>query len=142
MPNFKHLLLTLSLSLLFAACSPPTGTPPADSPAASDNKDVIIDDLQIQIMESFPVQVAVVVTGSLLDGCVVLDTIEYVHHDEMFTLTPESHREGDVCTEALVPFEERVVLDVEGLAAGTYQVVIGDVSADFTLDIDNILQEE
>jgi hypothetical protein len=42
-----------------------------------------------------------------------------------------------MCTEALVPFEERAVLNVVGLKAGTFRVVAGDVSAEFIFDVDN-----
>jgi inhibitor of cysteine peptidase len=42
-----------------------------------------------------------------------------------------------VCTQALVPFEETIPLDVEGLLAGEYTVNVNGVMATFTLDVDN-----
>ena len=104
--------------------------------------DVYVEGIEIEIMESFPVQAAAVVRGHLADGCVVLDGISAERNGSTFGLTAESHKEGDVCTLALVPFEQVVPLDVVGLKAGTYSVVLGEASAEFTLDIDNGEKEE
>jgi hypothetical protein len=38
---------------------------------------------------------------------------------------------------AIVPFEETVSLDVEGLPAGEYTVEVGELSQTFTLEQDN-----
>jgi hypothetical protein len=58
----------LSVSLFVAACGMPTQ---ADQPGP-----VHIDAVDIQILESFPVQVHVLVKGSLADGCTVIDGID------------------------------------------------------------------
>jgi inhibitor of cysteine peptidase len=47
-----------------------------------------------------------------------------------------------MCTQALVPFEERVDLDVQGLPAGTYTVDVNGISDTFTFDADNEIPEE
>jgi putative hemolysin len=49
----------------------------------------------------------------------------------------DSSRHSDICTTALVPFEEVVPLDVLGLPAGTYTVTAGEQSATYTLEMDN-----
>jgi hypothetical protein len=98
---------------------------------------IIVDDVELSTMESFPVQVAALVRGNLPDGCSVLDGISATRAGNVFTLNVTAHRKDGMCTAALVPFEERVALDVEGLKAGTYRVVAGDVSAEFTFDVDN-----
>jgi inhibitor of cysteine peptidase len=46
-----------------------------------------------------------------------------------------------MCTQALVPFEESIDLDVRGLPAGTYTVDVHGETATFTLDVDNVLEE-
>lgn len=101
--------------------------------------DAYVEGLSIDIMESYPVQVSVTITGNLPDGCTKIHDIR-VHREEstffidVRTETPA----GDVaCTMALVPFEERVGLEVEGLAAGKYTVRVGDLRESFTLDTDN-----
>jgi inhibitor of cysteine peptidase len=122
-------------------------TAPTDKGNAVDDGDAVgpdtgatnvyLDEIDLLVMESFPVQVAAIVRGNLSDGCVVLDGISAQRTDEGFVIEVDSHREGDFCTQALVPFEERVTLDVLGLAAGTYAVRAGEVSSEFTLAVDN-----
>ena len=48
---------------------------------------------------------------------------------------------GSMCTQALVPFEINVPLDVYGLPACTYTVSVYDVTAEFIFRQDNIIQE-
>jgi inhibitor of cysteine peptidase len=98
---------------------------------------VTIDEIELLVMESFPVQVAALVRGNLPNGCAVLDDVSAVRTDEGFAIEVVTHKEGDFCTAALVPFEERVALDVLGLPAGTYTVRAGEVSSEFTLSVDN-----
>ncbi len=122
-------------------CEPGLGQlpPRGDADQATD---VYVEGLTLNVMESFPVQVSAKVDGNLADGCVVLDEIKVSRGEETFELKFETHREGDACTQALVPFEETVSLDVEELPAGTYTVVAGDVSETFTLDVDNTLDTD
>jgi inhibitor of cysteine peptidase len=103
----------------------------------TEKANVTFDQIELLVMESFPVQVAAIVRGNLLNGCVVLDGISATRTDEGFVIEVESHKEGDFCTAALVPFEKRVTLDVLGLPAGTYAVRAGGVSSEFTLSVDN-----
>jgi putative hemolysin len=122
-------------------CEPGMGPLPPEGDA-DQATDVYVDALKLNIMESFPIQVNATVSGNLADGCVVLDDIEVTRDEDTFTLEFETHSEGDVCTQALVPFEETVNLDVEGLPAGTYTVVAGDVSETFTFDVDNTIDPD
>lgn len=145
------LVTLLGMLVVGAACMPITqaddnlstgaGAEPADRggivDVGEDKTVVTVDQIELLLMESFPIQVAAIVRGHLSDGCGVLDGISARRTDEGFVLEIAAHREGDFCTEALVPFEERVVLDVLGLKAGTYSVRAGEVSAEFTLPVDN-----
>jgi heat shock protein HslJ len=103
----------------------------------TEKTDVIVDGIDLLVMESFPVQVEAIVRGNLSNGCVVLDGVSVKRTDQGFLIEVETHVEGDFCTQAQVPFEERVSLDVLGLPAGTYTVRAGEVSADLTFDVDN-----
>lgn len=140
--------LILLMSLILSACQP--GIPAeVETPSPSEDEyvygsEVIVESLDVFIFESFPVQVQVSVVGYLPDGCVELIDIS-VERDEMdFVLSLNTRRlTGDVaCTEALVPFEEMVRLDVEGLEAGDYRVIAKDQEAIFRLDVDNVLPED
>ncbi|HSV85895.1 MAG TPA: hypothetical protein VLH85_04930 [Levilinea sp.] len=103
---------------------------------------VYLDEIDVLILESFPVQVNVVLRGNLPDGCTSLDEVEAVREENTFRLTIWTLRDPDaMCTMALVPFEKNVKLDVYGLPAGEYTVVAADRTATFKLDIDNIHRE-
>ncbi|MEM7119399.1 MAG: DUF6438 domain-containing protein, partial [Chloroflexota bacterium] len=137
-------IILMTLFALLAACTPTTEPPTDtddDTTAPPTNPtggtDVYVNGVEVSIMESFPVQVAITVRGDLADGCVVLDDISFERIGDTFMLRTHAHREGDICTSALVPFEEVVDLDVVGLAAGTYQVDLDEHSTEFTLDMDN-----
>jgi inhibitor of cysteine peptidase len=58
--------------------------------------------------------------------------------DSTFELQIITERPEDMmCTMALVPFEETISLDVQGLPAGTYTVKGFGLENSFTLDVDN-----
>lgn len=103
-----------------------------------------VEEIEILIMESFPVQVMVVARGNLPDGCTEIDEVlsRFEPESNLFVVEITTVRDADaVCTQALVPFEERVPLDVLGLPAGTYTVDANGVVDTFTLDVDNIAIE-
>lgn len=100
----------------------------------------VIDSMEVAILESFPVQVSVTLKGNLPDGCTSLGTIDqtYDAQSKTFTLTvPTNRPTGVFCTEALVPFQENVMLPVAGLAKGTYTVRANDQTTTFELQADN-----
>ncbi len=104
-----------------------------------------VEEIDLLMMESFPVQVAVVARGYLPDGCTDIDEINQTFDEETNTFFVEitTVRPTDaMCTEAIVPFEERISLDVHGLPAGTYTVDVNGVTDTFTFDVDNQLPED
>ncbi|MGF1507690.1 MAG: hypothetical protein ACFB51_21560 [Anaerolineae bacterium] len=115
-----------------------------DSESEMISGEPIIDSGEATILESFPVQVTVIVTGSLQDGCTTIDTVEVEPLEDMtFDVNITTVRPADaVCTEALVPFEETISLPVEGLEAGEYTVEVNDTTETFTLETDNIMTDE
>lgn len=126
--------------------SAPTAAPTVKAPAPGKvitGENAIIEDLQIMILESFPVQVNAVIRGSLPDGCTAIKEINPTRDGKAFNIQIITERPAEaVCTEALVPFEKTVSLDVYGLPAGSYTVKAGDQTATFALDVDNVLQTE
>ncbi len=97
-----------------------------------------VEEIEIQILESFPVQIHVVAKGFLSDGCEKINQIDTKLTYNTFTVTMTTHSVGEVCTEALVPFERVIVLEVEGLKAGIYTVDVNGVVDSFELEIDNV----
>lgn len=102
-----------------------------------------VESIQINVMESFPVQVSVTVGGYLGDGCTGLGDITTEREGDTFLITITTERPADaICTQQLVGFEETVSLDVVGLEAGTYTVNANGVTDTFTLAMDNVLPDE
>lgn len=97
-----------------------------------------IDSLNVNIMESMPVQVSVLVKGFLSDGCTSIHRVDRKKEGNTFIIDVFTERPKDaMCTQALVPFEQTVPLDVQGLSAGTYKVKVHDREASFTLEANN-----
>jgi inhibitor of cysteine peptidase len=143
MNKITHVVLILIVLALLSACQPgqDPSTPPGVDGEYTYGEDAIIDSLEVLLMESFPVQARVRVLGNLPDGCTELHEITVEREGQKFILTLTTRRPaGDIaCTEALVPFEESVSLDIEGLEAGTYTVIAQDEQTAFTLDMDNAI---
>jgi inhibitor of cysteine peptidase len=157
--RFRSLVLILVvLSLAGANCSraretaaPVQDTPantspdePADTPSSLKQGGLSmagrarVEQIGILILESFPVQVNVVARGNLPDGCTRIDQIEQQRQGNKFLVTITTARPADqMCTQALVPFEQAISLDVAGLKAGTYTVDVNGVQDTFELAMDN-----
>lgn len=102
---------------------------------------VSVDSVEVLIMESFPVQVSLAVSGNKSVPCVELLPAAVSRNGNQFTVVMAESVLGpaESCIAVIDPFEQSVSLDVEGLSAGTYAVDVNGVSAEFTLDMDNTL---
>ncbi|HSM57757.1 MAG TPA: SdrD B-like domain-containing protein, partial [Candidatus Sulfomarinibacteraceae bacterium] len=151
----SHILLLLALAVVLGACSlldqqqDDADTPVAeatDTPTDDGGQvtaEANVEDVEILVLESFPVQVNVIAIGTLPDGCTSLNEPTPRLEGNTFVINLTTTRlEDEVCTQAVVPFDKIVSLDVEGLSAGTYRVAVNGVTDTFTLDVDNVAQEE
>ncbi len=157
MTRTKPLIVALMIVIIIAlsACTgnvpteapteaPPISTDTSPSSTPGIDRDIYqehsyVDSMQINIMESFPLQVSVTIQGNLPDGCTYLVDKKATKTDET-TFEVHIFTERDplaLCTQALVPFEETFQLDVAGLPAGTYTVKVYDLIDTFTFDQDN-----
>jgi len=119
------------------------------APATEPSDDGVIEDLapvediDILILESFPVQINVVARGNLPDGCTTIDQVTEERDGNTFRVTITTVRPvGMECTQALEPFELVIALDVYGLPAGVYTVDVNGVRDTFELTVDNVPAEE
>jgi inhibitor of cysteine peptidase len=148
--GFLLVSLVAGCTTLGAGLPPRGETPDDEAPSGETPGELVygeadVDEVEILMMESFPIQVAVVARGNLRDGCTEIDevTTTYDEENKTFDVDITTVRDPDaMCTQALVPFEERVDLDVRGLPAGTYTVDVNGVSETFTFDVDNEIPEE
>ncbi|WP_135609619.1 protease inhibitor I42 family protein [Methanococcoides sp. AM1] len=105
--------------------------------------DAVVDEIEILMMESFPLQVSVVATGYLPDGCTIIDgeNIDVTMDGNTFNVALKTKRPADaMCTQALVPFEVNIPLDVYGLEAGVYTVDVNGVTDTFEFTVDNVIE--
>jgi len=100
-----------------------------------------VETISINMLESFPVQIQVVAAGYFPSGCYSLGKTHIVRENNQFTIVINSTvlqtLELMACTQALVPFEVTIPLEVNGLDAGIYQVDVNDITDEFELSVDN-----
>lgn len=100
--------------------------------------DAKLQDMQVVILESFPVQVNLQVSGVLPDGCTTFGPVDVQQNGDRFDVTVNTSRPaGMMCTQIVTEFQESISLPVRGLAAGTYAVQVNGLSGSFTLQADN-----
>lgn len=136
-------LLAGALFILAAtACSPlmvtSTSTDQPGSTTESPVELAAVESIEIQILESFPVQVQALVRGYLPDSCTRLGVLSQERIDANFRVTIPMERDAShTCPSVIAPFEQTVALDVSGLSAGFYNVDVNGVEAFFQLSQDN-----
>jgi len=140
--TMKFLVLLAMSLILFSACTAPFAPEPEPPQEQGSPPNVAVEEIDLFTMESFPVQMSAIVRGSLPDGCSVLDEVTVTREGNDFILEFEAHREGEICTEAELPFEKNVPLDVYGLPAGTYRVIAKHVITEWTFEADNAIDME
>jgi inhibitor of cysteine peptidase len=143
-------IVLVTIATFSLGCAEPPVIPDNESIPMEDNDsayvygDASVESIQIMTLESFPVQIHVIATGYLPDGCTSIDekTVSFDDEENSFTVHITTIRPADaMCTEALVPFEENIVLDVYGLDKGSYTVNANGITDEFELQVDNIPQE-
>ena len=149
----KKMLLSLASGWLVAVALSACATPPEPEPVATPDPNQPVsssdptptpeptvnpDSVDAVILESFPLQVMAAVNSNLPDGCTEIYDSHVERTDNAFSVTLTTARPTDAeCTEALVPYQENIPLDVYGLPAGDYTVTVNGVSAGFTFAQDN-----
>ncbi|GEM_PF-929953 len=129
-----------------------TGTAPSTTFWASNiekmvAEDVVVslanvNDIEILLLESFPVQIHAVARGEHPDSCTEVDKVATRREGDTFFITITTSRPADaMCAQVMTPFEEVVALDVVGLKAGVYTVDINGMGDTFELQTDNIFEK-
>lgn len=142
----KNILALLVLTISLTACQMlvEAGYTPAEPAIAEQGKapvtgQALVEELELTMLESFPVQVLAQVRGSLPDSCTTIEEIRVTRTQETFQLELITTRsEAEMCAQVLQPFNKQIALDVVNLAAGSYAVRAGDKEARFSLDVDNV----
>ena len=103
---------------------------------------VPVEEIEIVILESFPVRVQVIARGNLPDPCTEIFEVLQERKENTFFVAIKTYRPPGFCIQVLAPFEEIIPLEVYGLPAGTYTVDVNGVQDTFDLEVDNILLKE
>lgn len=94
----------------------------------------VVENIDVRILESFPVQVHAAVSGYLPDSCTTISAIEAVQEENTFRIHITTERPADaICAMVITEFEQVVPLNTAGLPGGTYEVVANDLSVSFEL---------
>ena len=97
------------------------------------NADVQI--VEIQILESYPLQVNAVARGQLPDaGCTTISSVNQIREGNLFKVSLKTRTDPlAFCAQILTPFEYVIPLEVGSLLAGRYIVNVNGVEASFDL---------
>jgi len=101
-----------------------------------------LDSVYVAKSNTVPIQVFLVAKGQLPDGCSEIGQINQRLDDNQFNVIANVISpvpEGTNCTQALVPFERVIPLDVYGLKAGAYSYDVNGIAGTFELVVDNTL---
>ena len=110
-------------------------TQPKEEPAAVMAR---VERVDVMILESFPVQIHVKATGYLPDACYSLGEAQTELNGMTFTVVlPAEVTQDEGCAGREQPFSVGIPLDVLGLRAGVYTVLVNGVSETFELYTDN-----
>jgi inhibitor of cysteine peptidase len=137
-----YLNLLLTFILMGAGCNTNvsnvtiTSTPPELGPT-----EVMIDSVEIRELESFPVQIVADVKGYVAK-CAKIGEPMVKKDGNTFKINFDVVL-GTVCAQknASISFDKSVNLEVYGLKKGTYIVDVQGNKKEFTLSMDNILEE-
>lgn len=140
-------LTTVVSSFLIISCS--SGSKQKTTPAQLiENKEysspipnaALIKNVDIHILESFPVQASVAIEGHLPNTCSTIDDVTIDRIDQTFTIQiPLLQQKQSSCVQKTQVINHVIPLDIVGLKAGIYTVKVNDIEKTFELVIDNII---
>jgi inhibitor of cysteine peptidase len=136
----KTLLLIPLITLLVGCGDIPPSVPNPELEFSAGQ--ATVETVEVIMMMSFPLQIQLHASGYVGDPCTVIDDILSVREDYTFEVTITTRRDPGIdCIQVIEPFEENIPLDVYGLPAGDYKVLVNGVEAEFSFTQDNILSD-
>lgn len=131
------LLLLTSCASSVSSTAVPTAqahpTPQATQPQLT-SREAQVQSVEIQTLNTDPVQINAFVHGSLTESCATLGESQVQYSSNTIGITVYAVSRSDIgCVQATTPFETTIPLNTNDLPNGTYTVVANGVSAVFTL---------
>lgn len=98
-------------------------------------KNADVQSVEIQILESYPVQINAIARGQFPDaGCTIISSVNQVRTGNTFHVTLITTTDPDaMCSQVITPFEYVIPLDVSSLLPANYIVIVNGVEASFQL---------
>lgn len=128
------------LAVIITACAPaamsPTPSPiMPDEPSAPVLGLAVVQNVDIQILESMPIQANAIIRGQLPDaGCTTISEVTQTREGNTFNITLTTTTDPlALCAQVLTPFEQIVSLDVNDLPPAPYEVNANGVRQAFEL---------
>lgn len=119
------LILTL-LALAACAAGPGQNTQPRTEPVA-------VEEVQVEVLESDPVQVVAVIRGGLGSGCLSLgETTQRREGNTVEVTMLANHSGAEACTMIYQLVDERVQLEGP-FAPGEYTLIVNGVATEFSV---------
>lgn len=115
----------------------PGNTPPTTEPI-QETGTAVVESLEVQLLESFPVQGNAILRGYYPDACTVIDSYDQVMAGPTIRLRMTTQRTAEQCAQVITPFEQIIPLNIMGLPAGNYDVRVNELVAPFSLAVDNV----
>ncbi|OQW95101.1 MAG: hypothetical protein BWK79_03590 [Beggiatoa sp. IS2] len=141
---FSLLLTVSSLSLI--ACSSdskPTVVLDTRPLAVKVSNGLVIEQVDVQVSDSFPIQVEVLVSGKLADDCKMPAHEIEESAGRVFTVNLIASTTTPTvanCRPENTAFTQRIPLAVDGLSAGVYTVNVDSIVKNFELAVDNVVR--
>ncbi len=126
--GWPWLILLWACQVPFLSIAQATPTPTPGTPSG-----IQVQEIQVQIMESMPVQVRAVLRGLLPNPCTVFADMNVTRQGNVFLIQLETSITSPTCPSTPTPFEVAVPLPVTGLPGGTYSIVAHGANTTFTL---------
>ena len=115
----------------------PTTTPTVEpaptitAPTTDLSSQAMVDSVEVFILESFPPQYIANIKGNFRNGCETLGELGQSISGTQVNLNITVLTEGDMCTQALVPFEVNFPINATNLTKGTYTLQANNQSTTF-----------
>ena len=134
-------MVTALLGVALVACSSGGGQSGLISPDAVNAfvSLAIVDGIEFEFGDEFPVTVEASVNGAFMGGCTRINDVTEQHIGDTIVITMSTNTtDAEGCESEAARFLQFVPLDIEGLMAGVYTVIVNGFSARFQLLLDNV----
>jgi inhibitor of cysteine peptidase len=128
------LILSSCLGVQPGVSSPPSGgSSDGDVGTGMFKSYTVIENVDVLILESFPMQLHLQVTGHQPDGCEVPVTIEQRREgNEVFVDVYREMSAAMACPAMVIPYEGKIALE-GGFESGTYTIHVNDFVKEITI---------